>query len=108
MKWTSKFGADLGPPSQSLYFTRDDWIFFYLQVLQDQGCPPSHLEVRVQHRICPRLIKEADDVRALVMRIKVDNLTGAVRSVPVSGSVLAAAQCVYLCDLRGVRPSVVE
>ena len=67
-----------------------------VQVLQDQGCPPSHLEVRVQHRICPRLIKEADDVRALVMRIKVDNLTGAVRSVPVSGSVLAAAQCVYL------------
>ena len=29
MKWTSKFGADLGPPSQSLYFTRDDWIFFF-------------------------------------------------------------------------------
>ena len=97
MRCTSKFGVDLGPPTVSRCISQEmTGYLFYLQVLQDQGCPPSHLEVRVQHRICPRLIKEADDVRALVMRIKVDNLTGAVRSVPVSGSVLAAAQCVYL------------
>ena len=69
--------------------------FNYLQVLQDQECPPSHLEVRVEHRICPRVVKDADNVRPLARRIKVDNLTGVDRSVPVSGSVLAAAQCVY-------------
>ena len=70
--------------------------YLYLQILQDQGCPPAHLEVRVEHCIGPRLIKEADDVKPVVMRIKVDDPTGVVRSLPVLGSAPTAAQCVFL------------
>ena len=45
-----------------------------------------------------------NDMGELALEIKVDNPTGAFRSEPFLGSILAAAQCVCQCSL-GPLPS---